>query len=190
MVAADIPNLPSSIITSGIFSTARLGSGTASSSTYLRGDGTWTAFPSIPAGTVTSVGVTGTDFTITGTPVTSSGNIAMTIKKGDLVAGDNITFSGSGANKLLGTANLTINADIGTDTTAYKTLIAGDIVSGVVTIGLGATPRAGRHVFAYVNGVKAPVTAVSIVTNTAQISNADMPYNIAVGDYVEVAYTK
>lgn len=40
-------------ITAGIFSTARLGSGIASASTYLRGDSTWAALPASGAATVT-----------------------------------------------------------------------------------------------------------------------------------------
>lgn len=38
-----IPSLPASQITSGTFAAARLGSGTASSGTWLRGDQVWTA---------------------------------------------------------------------------------------------------------------------------------------------------
>lgn len=41
LVAADIPSLAASKITSGTIDTARLGSGTANSKTYLRGDQTW-----------------------------------------------------------------------------------------------------------------------------------------------------
>lgn len=39
--ASDVPSLAASKITSGTIDTARLGSGSASSSTYLRGDQTW-----------------------------------------------------------------------------------------------------------------------------------------------------
>lgn len=38
---SDIPNLNASKITAGTMATARLGSGTASSTTFLRGDQTW-----------------------------------------------------------------------------------------------------------------------------------------------------
>lgn len=45
-------SIAASQVTSGIFSTARLGSGTPTTSTYLRGDGTWAA---MSGGDVTSV---------------------------------------------------------------------------------------------------------------------------------------
>lgn len=42
IVAADVPNLDASKVTAGTFATARLGSGTGSTSNWLRGDGSWT----------------------------------------------------------------------------------------------------------------------------------------------------
>lgn len=51
LVAADIPNLDTAKITTGTMATARLGSGTANSTTFLRGDSTW----GVPSFTVTGV---------------------------------------------------------------------------------------------------------------------------------------
>ena len=52
---------------------------TGTTSQYLRGDGTLATFPTIPSGTVTSVGLTmPSAFSVANSPVTSSGTLAVT----------------------------------------------------------------------------------------------------------------
>jgi len=73
------PNIAASNVTSGIFSTARLGSGSASASTFLRGDGTWAA-TGIGTGTVTSVALALPNiFSVSGSPVTTNGTLTATL---------------------------------------------------------------------------------------------------------------
>ena len=70
-------------VTSGTFAAARLGSGTADSTKYLRGDLTWQTYSGGGgggSGTVTSVDITGsTGITPSGGPVTTSGSITLTL---------------------------------------------------------------------------------------------------------------
>jgi hypothetical protein len=70
------PNIAASNVTSGVFGTARLGSGSASASTFLRGDGTWAA-TGAGTGTVTSVALAlpTNIFDVSGSPVTASGTL-------------------------------------------------------------------------------------------------------------------
>jgi len=66
------PNIAGTNITSGTVPTARLGSGMANNTTFLRGDQTWAT----GLGTVTSVGLTGpVEFTF-GSAVTGAGNLS------------------------------------------------------------------------------------------------------------------
>ena len=73
---ARIPSLDASKITAGTLSTARLGSGTASSTTYLRGDQTWATV---------AAGLPLTGGTLTGALAITPGNVAdvvLTLTKG------------------------------------------------------------------------------------------------------------
>lgn len=73
------PNIAASNVTAGVFSTARLGSGSPSASNFLRGDGSWAA-TGAGIGTVTSVGLALPNvFSVSGSPVTSSGTLAATL---------------------------------------------------------------------------------------------------------------
>jgi hypothetical protein len=69
-----VPNIAGTNITSSTVPTARLGSGTANNTTFLRGDQTWAS----GLGTVTSVGLTGpAEFTF-GSAITTTGNLSFT----------------------------------------------------------------------------------------------------------------
>lgn len=65
---------------------------------YIRGDGTLATLPAPGTGTVTSVGATSTDFSISGSPITSSGNITLNLNTSGVSAGTyaNVTVNNKG----------------------------------------------------------------------------------------------
>jgi hypothetical protein len=57
------------------------------SSQYIAGDGTKVAFPTLTSGTVTSVGLSSVDFSVSGSPITTSGNITAILATTGVSAG-------------------------------------------------------------------------------------------------------
>ncbi|HEY9657261.1 MAG TPA: hypothetical protein V6C65_02270, partial [Allocoleopsis sp.] len=113
---------------------------------------------------------------------------------GNLLAGTNVTLSGTLTNRLVGSGNVTINATVsptdiyGTEDTVTHIVVAGDIVTGVVSVTLNHAVKTGRIPEVFINGVLAKWGAVTWTGATLKITNANLPYNVTAGDEVDVKY--
>jgi len=74
---------------------------------------------------------------------------------------------------------------------AAKTVIAENITDTTVSLNLEYAANENRLFLVFANTVKIPTVAVSVSGDTVQIDNTKIPdYDIAVGDYLEIFYTK
>lgn len=122
---------------------------TGTTSQYIRGDGSLATFPTIPSGTVTSVAASvPTGFSISGSPITSSGTLAITYAAGYQ------GYTSTEATKLSG---IEAGADV---TDATNVLAAGAVMT------TGDQSIAGIKTF-----TSFPVTPSSAPTTDYQVAN-------------------
>jgi hypothetical protein len=139
---ANVDTTNASNISSGTLGTARMGSGTADSTTYLRGDNTWQ--------TPTSSNIYTSDGTLSGArTVTMSGN-------GLIFTGGQTTIKGSGTTSA--TKSLSVQNSAGTTTLEcfdnIKTYIyqSGNVVPAIVVSNIANTESQSLRIFNYNNG--------------------------------------
>lgn len=134
------------------------------------------------------------DISATAPIIYNPGTGAIGVTTGNIVQGSNVTLSGTLTNRLVGSGNVTINADVspadiyGTEDTLTHIVVAGDITSGVVSITLDHSVKSGRIPEVWINGVKARWPSITWTGATLNITNSQLPYNVTAGDEIDIKY--
>jgi len=163
--------LNASNLSSGTVPTARLGSGTASSTTSLYGDGTW---KTAPTGTVTSVALAAPSsiLTVSGSPVTTSGTLTLGLANALNAANGLVQVDGNGLLPAYTSASV---AGAGTITATGTTTITGSGTSFTTACKVGSVIQS--------NGGAIQATVISITDNThitvdQSVTGSALTYNI------------
>ncbi|MBC7420025.1 MAG: hypothetical protein H7328_04790 [Bdellovibrio sp.] len=170
LASGDIPVLDVAKITTGVFSTARLGTGSADASKFLRGDGSWQVVGGGTVSSVTSAATSGNPITVSSSSTSPSIDIsrATALINGYLASSDFTTFNNKMSSAL---ASGDIFVGNGSSLAESRTL-SGDATisnSGILSL---SNSGVSAGTFSKVNvDAKGRVTAGSLI-NSTDVTNA------------------